>query len=338
MPRVSVLMPCYNASATLDLAIESILGQSLVDFEAIVVDDGSDDETHARLQKWARRDARIRVLAQSHAGIVQALNLGLGYCQADYVARMDADDVSLPERLDQQANFLDKNPSIDLVSCQVRGFPSDQVREGFLVYLEWLNDLISDDDIRREIFVESPLPHPSVMFRKQKVLTLGAYQEHTWAEDYDLWLRMYLAGLHFAKIPQVLVEWREHEERLTRTDSRYSLENFLRAKAFYLVHGPLLNRDAVIVWGAGMIGRRLTRQLRKQNAPVKAFVDIDPRKIGRTKLNLEVIAPQDLMACWKRYKHPVILACVGARGARQLIRQELQRLGFHEGRDWWGAA
>lgn len=338
MLLVSVLMPCYNASATLDEAIGSILNQSMSDFELVVVDDGSADDTYSRLLNWAQSDNRLRIFRLPHGGIVKALNYGLSQCQSPYIARMDADDRSLQDRLELQVGFLDNNPQIDLVSCRVRGFAEGQVGRGFQVYLEWLNNLLTDEEIRREIFVESPLPHPSVMFRKQSVIDVGMYQELTWAEDYDLWLRLYLNGAQFAKLPQTLVEWREHSQRLTRTDSRYSLENFLRAKAYYLVRGPLADRDAVILWGAGMMGRRLGKQLRKQNAPIKAFVDIDPNKIGRTRLGVEIISPADLIKCWRSYQHPIILACVGARGARQLTRKELKRMGFVESRDWWRAA
>ena len=196
------------------------------------------------------REAGLRVLSCSHAGIVEALNLGLQACTAGYIARMDADDLARPQRLELQAAYLDAHPEACLVSCRVAGFPDGQVREGFSIYIDWLNSLLSDEDIRREIFVESPLPHPSVMLRREWLQRVGSYQEHGWAEDYDLWLRLYLAGGRFAKLEQVLLEWREHPGRLTRTDERYSLENFLRAKAYYLALGP---------WRAGCgdhLGRR----------------------------------------------------------------------------------
>jgi hypothetical protein len=164
---------------------------------------------------------------------------------------------------------------------------------------------------------------------------VGGYQDHGWAEDYDLLLRLYLAGTRFAKLPQVLLEWREHPQRLTRTDSRYSLENFLRLKAFYLTRGPLAGRDAVIIWGAGMAGRRLGKQLARLEAPLRAYVDIDPRKIGRTRRGLPILPPEALPDWWGRFTNPVILAAVGARGARPLIRQELTGMGFREGQDWW---
>jgi glycosyltransferase involved in cell wall biosynthesis len=338
MSAVSVLLPCYNVAKTLAEALDSIIQQTLTDFEVIAVDDGSTDSTPAILQDWAKADSRFRVFSCPHRGIIATLNAGLEACQAPYVARMDADDRAHPDRLAKQVVYLAAYPEAALVSCQVSGFPKEQVREGFRVYLEWLNALTSDEDIRREIFVESPFPHPSVTFRKQWVEKVGGYQEHGWPEDYDLWLRMYIAGAKFAKIPEVLLDWREHPKRLTRTDSRYSLENFLRAKAYYLVRGPLQNRDAVIVWGAGMMGRRLGKQLQRQDVPLAAFVDIDPEKIGRTRRGKPIIPADDLLNWWSRFTNPVVLAAVGARGARELIRTRLNSMGLVEGQDWWGTA
>jgi glycosyltransferase involved in cell wall biosynthesis len=338
MPAVSVLMPCYNAAATLSEALESLALQTFRDFEVVAVDDGSTDATKEILETWARQDSRCRVFSQPHRGIIPSLNAGLALCHAPYIARMDADDRAFPERLERQAAYLDAHPEIALVSCQVSGFPADQVREGFRLYLDWLNALVTDEEIRREIFIESPLPHPSVTFRKDWVEQLGGYEEHGWPEDYDLWLRMYLARGRFAKLPQVLLDWREHPERLTRADCRYSVENFLRAKAYYLARGPLKDRDAVIIWGAGMMGRRLGKQLQRQNLPLVAFVDIDPKKIGRTRRRQPIIFPEELLDWWGQFERPALLAAVGARGARDLIRQRLVKLGLVEGRDWWGAA
>jgi len=338
MPSVSVLLPCYNAAATLSEALESLAEQTLTDFEVVLVDDGSTDDSLAIAQAWADRDRRFRLICQSHRGIVGALNAGLEACLAPCVARMDADDRSHPERLARQVAFLEAHPDVVVVGCLVKGYPPEQVRQGFSVYLEWLNSLIEDSDIRREIFVESPLAHPSVTFRKDWVERVGGYQDRGWPEDYDLWLRLYLAGARFAKISEVLLDWRERPERLTRQDGRYSLENFLRAKAYYLARGPLVDREVVIIWGAGMMGRRLSKHLVRQGIPLVAFVDIDPRKIGRTRRGVPVIPPGEFPAWWGRYTSPVLLAAVGARGARPLIRAQVGRFGLREGLDWWCVA
>jgi glycosyltransferase involved in cell wall biosynthesis len=338
IPAVSVLMPCYNAADTLVEALRSLERQSLPDFEVIVVEDGSSDSSPEILNNWGRADGRIHCLGQAHQGIIAALNNGLRACRSPLVARMDCDDRSFPVRLELQAAFLQAHPEVSVVGCLVAGFPQGHVRQGFRLYIDWLNSLVCDADIRREIFIESPLAHPSVMYRREVVLQAGGYQDRGWPEDYDLWLRLYHQEERFAKIPQVLLEWRERPERLTRTDSRYSLENFLRLKAHYLARGPLKDRNAVIIWGAGMMGRRLSKHLVRQNVPLQAFIDVDPAKIGRTRRGLPILSPGDLPDWWARQERPALLAAVGARGARQLIRDHLAALGFVEGLDWWGAA
>jgi glycosyltransferase involved in cell wall biosynthesis len=338
MPLVSVLLPCYNAAKTLTESLRSLAQQTLTDFEVVAVDDGSTDSTLDLLRSWAARDNRFRVLARPHGGVIAASNAGISACQGTYIARMDADDLSYPRRLALQADFLDKNPGVAVVGSLVEAFPADTVRQGYQIYVQWLNSLVSNEDIRREMFVESPLANPSVMIRKTWVEKMGGYHDYGWAEDYDMWLRMYLADAVFAKVPEVVLGWRDHPGRITRTDRRYSIENFLRAKAHYLVRGPLGGRDAVIVWGAGMMGRRLGKQLQLQDAPLVAFVDIDPQKIGRTCRGLPVISPGDLSGWWQRYPKPAVLAAVGARRARGLIRKRLKAFKLVEGQDWWAVA
>ncbi len=338
MPVISILMPCYNAAGTIETALASLAGQTLADYEIVAVDDGSTDQTLQILTRHADRDARIRILEQSHAGIVEALNRGLSQCRTPYIARMDTDDRSHPERLALQVNYLNDHAHISVVGSLVAGFPANQVRRGFQIYMDWLNKLVNDEAIRREMFVESPIAHPSVAFRREVVVQAGGYQEHGWPEDYDLWLRLYCADVHFAKVPRVLLEWREHPDRLTRTDSRYSVENFIRAKSYYLARGPLADRDAIIIWGAGMMGRRLSKHILRQGCSLVAFIDIDPRKIGRTRRGRPILAPQDLPTLWENYTNPVLLAAVGARGARALIRTRLANMGLVEGQDWWGVA
>jgi hypothetical protein len=220
----------------------------------------------------------------------------------------------------------------------VEGFPEAAVRQGFRNYLDWLNGLAWPEDIAREIYIESPLAHPSVMIRREWLERAGGYQDHGWPEDYDLWLRLHLLGARFAKVPMTLLRWREHPQRLTRTDSRYSVENFLRAKAHYLMLGPLRDRDGVILWGAGQLGRRLSKHLQREGAPLIAFVDIDPGKIGRTLRDRPIIAPEGLHPTWRRLQHPVLLVAVASRGARDLIRERLRQLGLLEAEDWWAVA
>ena len=338
MPDISILLPCYNAEATLEETLTSLEKQSYPDFEVICLDDGSTDTTAAILEKWSKKDQRFVLVKKEHQGIVGICNTGLSLCRSPIILRMDADDRCHPDRIKLQRNFLLQNPDIAVVGSLVEGFPAEQVGEGFSLYYDWLNSLINHDDITREIFVESPLANPCAAFRKTWIIKVGGYQEHGWPEDYDLWLRLYLAGARFAKIPEVLLEWREHPDRLTHSDSRYSVENFLRAKAHYLAKGPARDRDAVFVWGAGMTGRRLSKHLAREGLPLVGFIDVDPKKIGSTRRGKPILKSDELLKLWKQYKNPILITAVRARKAGPLIRASLEELGLIEGADWWAAA
>ena len=338
MPDISVLLPCYNAAATLEETLISLQAQSFSDFEVICIDDGSTDQTPAILKRWSKKDSRFIVVKKEHCGVVQAANTGLSLCQAPIIIRMDADDRCHPERIQLQREYLLEHPEIAVVASLVKGFPEDQIGEGFNLYYQWLNSLVTHEDITREIFIESPIANPSAAFRKSWIQKLGGYQDHGWPEDYDLWLRFYLAGAKFAKIQQVLLEWREHPDRLTHLDARYSVENFLRAKAHYLAKGPAQGRDAVFVWGAGMTGRRLSKHLVREGLPLVAFVEVDAKKIGNTRRGKPIIASDDLIQFWNKYQNPILLTAVRARKAAPLIRSSLESLNLIEGKDWWAAA
>lgn len=334
VPRVSVLMPAYNAESTIGSAVQSILRQSLIEIELVIVDDGSSDRTPHILDSYAQLDSRVRVLHQPNGGIIQALNAGIPLCKADLIARMDADDVSHPRRLELQAEMMDADPSLSVCSCRVRMFPRRRLLGGMVRYEEWLNSLITSDQIARDIFVESPVAHPSVMLRKHELIELGCYQERGWAEDYDLWMRYHIAGKRFAKVDRILVCWRQTEGRLTFTDSRYSVENFLRAKAHYLARLLEGEPGPIILWGAGKTGRRLIKHLLREGLNIEAVVDIDPAKVGRTLRSCPIIPPDDLTSP----KDSFVISAVSSNGARQLIRLALTKLGFTEGPDFICAA
>ena len=327
-------MPVYQAAATLEETLRSLRDQSLDRFEIVAVDDGSTDAGTGILQAWSAADPRLRVVVRPHTGLIGALNHGLHQCVAPYVARMDADDVAAPQRLAKQVEFMQRHPEVSVLGTRIECFPAAQVQEGYRVYTQWQNGLIEHDQITREIFIESPLTHPTVILRRQELLALGGYHEPVWAEDYDLWLRYFAAGKRFAKLPEVLLSWRQHPGRLTQTDARYSVENFLRAKAHYLLAGPVSGRDALFVWGAGKTGRRLSKHLIRGGCSPAAFIDIDAGKIGSTLRRVPIIGVDELAVEWSRWRRPFLLAAVASRGARQLIRAKLRRLDFTEGEDF----
>ncbi len=332
---VSVLLPVRDGEATLGEALGSVLSQTLRDLEVVAVDDGSRDGTAALLQEAAARDPRVRIFATGGRGLVPALSLGLAESRGTYVARMDADDVCHPERLAAQVALLDSRPDVGVASCLVRIVREGGVAPGFRAYEKWLNSCVAPEEIARDIFVESPVAHPTATFRREEALALGGYRDVPWPEDYDLWLRYHVAGRGIAKVPRVLLDWRDHEGRLSRVDPRYRRDRFVDAKAHYLVRGPLAGRRQAIVWGAGPIGKRLARALRSEGLAILAFVDVDPRKVGRKAPGGAPVVDPDALA---RFRGTPLVVAVGVRGARALIRGALAARGWAEGSDFWCAA
>lgn len=187
-------------------AVASILAQTLSELELLVVDDASTDGTPDILSRFARDDARVRVLTNSeHLGLAASLNLALPHARASYVARQDGDDVSLPGRMEKQAGFLDQHRSVGVVGSWATGIDERGERIGPVRYRSPSNQMLKWGLLFRNRFI-----HPSVMFRKDTVLSVGGY-DTTWltSQDYDLWSRL-VPHTEFANIPEVLLLYRIH--------------------------------------------------------------------------------------------------------------------------------
>ena len=331
---VSALLPVRDAAATLPAALASLQVQSRPLDQIVVVDDGSSDSTGTVARVAASRDRRIEVLTLPPEGLVSALNAGLARCSGDWILRMDADDLSHRRRLEGQLEIARQNPDLDVIGCQVRIFPRRQRLGGYRRYEDWLNGLLTHQEMVREIFVESPLAHPSVLLRRTTLAAAGGWEDRGWPEDYDLWLRLVGQGAHLGKAPEPLFLWRDHPGRLSRRDPRYRRLAFLQAKAHHLARGFLAGQPRLIIWGAGRVGGQLARLLEAEGRTVEVFVDVDPARTGGCRRGRPVIAPEEV----PRYRDLPILAAVGSWGARQEIRARLRALGLHEGRDFIAVA
>ena len=332
-PRTSVLLPYKDARDTLEEAMESVLAERGASFELIAIDDGSTDESAVIARAIAARDDRVVMTSTPGLGIAGALAHGVSIAKGDLVARMDADDVSIPGRLAASVALLDRDPSLGVVGTQVEAFADGEVGEGTRRYVAWMNGLVSPEDHDRDRFVESPLCHPSVTMRREALDRAGGYRDVPWAEDYDLWLRIHASGFRLAKVPAVWLRWRQHPRRATLRDPRYALDRFDLLKARYLAPVLCAQPKPIAVWGAGKTGKHLARALEGEGVFASLFVDIDPRKIGSIARGAPIVAPGDL----RRGEHMIVVA-VGARGARDLVRAWLGGEGFVEGEEYVCAA
>lgn len=329
-PRTSFLLPARDAAATIGEALASLVAQTDPDWEAVVVDDGSADDTAAIAQ--GNGDPRIRVLRQPPLGLVAALERGRAACRGTFVARMDADDVAATDRLARQLPWFDADPGLAVVDGGVRFFrDAGEVPDGMRRYEAWINAVVTPDDFDRELLIESPVVHPAATIRADALAAVGGYREGPFPEDYDLWLRLHAAGWRLRKVDAPLVAMRDRPTRLTRTDPRYGPEGFRRVRRAWLAATVLPRRPRLVLLGGGKEARAWAGWL-VGRADLVAIVDVDPARIGRARHGVPVVGVDALAGL----QADLGLAVVSARG-REAVRALLAavRPGWVEGRDWW---
>lgn len=227
-PALSVLLPVYNGERFLAEAIESILAQTFADFEFIIINDGSRDASGALIDDYAARDARIRAFHQDNHGLVDTLNRGIALARAPFIARMDADDISLPRRFELQLACFENRPDLAVVG-------------GFIVLIDDAGTPIRRGDyptggaeLIRLLKLDSPLAHPAVIMRRDVVSHLGGYRrQYKHAEDYDLWLRVHDAGYALENVAVPVLHYRQHAEKVS---FQHSQQQTLAAFVARLAH------------------------------------------------------------------------------------------------------
>ncbi|MBI1335754.1 MAG: glycosyltransferase [Phycisphaera sp.] len=205
-PRVTVLMPVYNAGRYLEEAVRSVLDQTWQDFELLVIDDGSTDGSGVVLDHFAQRDSRVRVVHQSNAGIVNTLNRGLAEARGELLARMDADDIAMPERLADQVAYLDQHPECVVVGGRILLIDPDG-----MPIREMCEELTHEEIDRKNLEAGgAAINHPSATFRLDAARKVGSYRkDYEFGEDLDLWLRLAEVG-RMANLPGVVTQYRMH--------------------------------------------------------------------------------------------------------------------------------
>jgi len=210
VPLISVLMPVYNAERYVAQAIESVLNQTFGNFELLIVDDGSTDRSLKILQQYAAQDQRIQLSSRTNTGYVTALNQMLQAAQGEFIARMDADDIALPDRFEQQVYFLKDHPE---VVCVGGWFQLIDHRGRFLTTLEIATD---DQTIQQAALAgHGSICHPTAMIRRSAMLQIGGYDENLMpAEDVDLWLKLGEVG-QLANLSVPVLKYRLHSRSVS---------------------------------------------------------------------------------------------------------------------------
>ena len=235
---------------------------------------------------------------------------------------------ALPERLEAQVEALAES----LAACggRISYFPEEAVRDGARRYERWLNGLVTEEAAARDVFVECPLPHPALTIRAEVLAAIGGYRDPGWPEDYDLILRLWAAGHRFRNVEAMVLRWRDHAERRSRSDPAYSLDAFVRCK----VPPPFGDAPSAVPerprLGRGSGGKSFARELQTQGSTVAAFVDVDPRKIGHDVHGAPVVASRTPRASAKSFA----IGAVAGEVARAEIREAVAAEGRRDGVDF----
>ncbi len=211
-PKISLIMSVYNGEDYLRDAIESVLNQTFKDFELIVINDCSTDKTYEILKRFAELDKRVKVHTNEvNLRLPSSLNKAISYAQGKYIARMDADDICLPERLEKQYNFMENNPSVALSSCRFMTLKNGVISSG------GCGGKSDKESIKALLLVTNPILHPGIIAKADAIRSLGYDKNFTCTEDMELWTRFVMAGYDIEIIPEYLMIYRLHDKQITET-------------------------------------------------------------------------------------------------------------------------
>ncbi|MCH2155202.1 MAG: glycosyltransferase [Opitutales bacterium] len=331
-PLVDILLPFKNAETTLATALDSLLGQTMEQWNACLIDDASSDDSPLIAEAYTRRDNRFRLIKSQGRGIGAALNTGYSTVQAPFIARMDADDWCYPERLKLQLDCLFSRPDLGVLSSRVEHGGSETRQGGYSYHVDWVNGLQSHQDMFAHRFVDAPLAHPSVMMRREILTDSHPYSESQEPEDYELWLRLFGQGVRFAKLPQVLLRWNDPPQRASRISHAYSRTAFEAVRCRYLepLLKPIIDSGRELVfWSAGRVARSHAAQLALRGILPSYWVDLDPKKLSKQSID---VRPYVCLA--DASPRPFIVTWVRNRGVREKIREWLEVHGYETGTDY----
>lgn len=213
MPKVSVVIPVFNAEKYLESSIESILNQTEKDIEVIIINDGSTDTSLEILNALQKKDNRIKIISQENKGVIKSLNEAILNSKGDYIARMDADDISFPHRIEKMLDYMEKH-NLDLCGSSAVTINERGEEIGKITRPE------TKDEIMRFTILHNPFIHPSVMFRRSIIEKVGLYKNFKHAEDYELWTRI-VFKYKVANIQEPLLYYRIHENQITKRKNKH---------------------------------------------------------------------------------------------------------------------
>ena len=260
--------------------LDSILQQSYSNWELVIVNDHSTDNTRLVLDDYALLDSRIKVYESDGHGIIPALRIAYKHAQGAYIAKMDCDDIMALKRLELSLDLIKRKGEGYVVTGLIKYFAEIELGNGFKRYESWLNALSLNGTNYSEIYKECVIPSPCWMIHRNDFEKVGAFIPEVYPEDYDLCFRMYKQQLKVVAVPEICHFWRDHGLRASRVDPKYADYNFLNLKISNFLDIDWSKEKSLVLWGAGKKGKWLANYLITQNIQFTWLCD-NPKKIGK---------------------------------------------------------
>lgn len=324
-------MPLKNAGKYLTECLESIQKQSIPNWELIIVDDHSTDHSNSIVQSIQAKDQRIQLIPNEGTGIISALQTALKVCNGPYVTRMDSDDVMPVKRLELMISAINQSDDNTIVTGKVKYFGAHPISEGYLKYENWINQRVSKNDHWKWVYRECVIASPGWMVHRDALLRISAFENLNYPEDYHLVLKWYSSGFKVHSIPEVILNWREHPERISRLSTQYSQESFFELKLKHFIENDMKEASDLLIWGTNGKGKLVARLLMSWNVPFRwmtLFPADHPKKIYN-----KAIEHFELGSVHKPIQ--LLIAVYPERNSRMEMLNYLQSNGLEMGSDYW---
>lgn len=276
---ISILLPVFNAAPFLSDCLQSVVQQTETNWELLAVDDFSTDASYELLAAFAKKDDRIQVFKDTEKGIISALRLAFAKSRGQFITRMDADDLMMPDKLMMLKSKLQALGAGHITTGHVQYFSDTALGDGYRKYQDWLNHLVDRQNHYEYIYKECVLPSPTWMMYRKDLKQIGGFEAKRYPEDYDLCFRAYANGLKIVGIPKIIHQWRDHPERTSRTNPVYADARFLDLKLFWFLKTDYDHKRPLVIWGAGRKGKAIAQFLIERNIPFFWMTD-NKRKQG----------------------------------------------------------
>lgn len=277
---ISILIPFKNTQAFIANCISSIQKQTYTNWELIMINDASTDNSYEIVNAFAEEDSRILLLQNSGSGIIDALQVAFKHSKGYFITRMDSDDLMQPNKLDVLASNLSSHGKQHVAIGLVNYFSENGVSDGYKKYETWLNGLTKTGANYSEIYKECVIPSPCWMLHKDDLIACDAFNPNRYPEDYDLAFRFYKHKYKCIPCHDVLHNWRDYSYRTSRTHEHYAQNYFLDIKLHYFLEIDYNPKKTLVVWGAGQKGKKIAQTFIKKNIPFQWICD-NPKKIGK---------------------------------------------------------